>query len=155
KAAKSLKTAMQAITDYKDSTDLSTSGFVYFQILSVFGLIQQSLRTFSGIYVISGLDKQQLLNYIHQNIYDPQKCRIDVIASCFNISPTYFGAYFKRNFGVSYRNYFHQYRWSLIEKRLKSGKLNNKQIAVEFCFSDESHFSNYCQKIKKQRALDQ
>ncbi|RVT96425.1 AraC family transcriptional regulator [Mucilaginibacter limnophilus] len=146
---------MQAITDYKDSTDLSTSGFVYFQILSVFGLIQQSLRTFSGIYVISGLDKQQLLNYIHQNIYDPQKCRIDVIASCFNISPTYFGAYFKRNFGVSYRNYFHQYRWSLIEKRLKSGKLNNKQIAVEFCFSDESHFSNYCQKIKKQRALDQ
>ncbi|WP_256010270.1 helix-turn-helix domain-containing protein [Desertivirga xinjiangensis] len=95
--------------------------------------------------------KQEILDYIHQNIYDPQKCQIGNIARKFNTAASYFSDYFKRNFDISYRAYLDQYWIGLIESRIKSGRLNMKQIAAEFGFSDESHFSNYFKKHRKVR----
>jgi YesN/AraC family two-component response regulator len=88
-------------------------------------------------------DKGALILYINQHIYEPEKIQVKYIANYFNIAGNYFGAYFKRNFGISYRDYINQYRTKLIEKRIISGNLSLKQIAAEFGFSDESHLSNY------------
>src|SRR5581483_3373358 len=99
------------------------------------------------------MDKQQMLAYIHEHIYDPEKCKIKNVSRHFNISASYFGDFFKRNFAISYRDYIHQYRTSLIEKRILSGKLSMKQISQEFGFSDESHFSNYFKKRTSRRPV--
>lgn len=73
----------------------------------------------------------------------PQSCRIEVVAGAFNISGSYFGDFFKRNFGISYREYINGYRMDLMRRRIKSGRSTMKQITAEFGFADESHFSNY------------
>jgi len=98
----------------------------------------------------SGIDNDQIISYIHQNIYNPKLVQIKTIANHFNISQSYFGAYFKRNFSMSYRDYSNKLRVQLIEKRILNKQLSMKQIAYEFGFTDESHLSNY---FKKQRNM--
>lgn len=145
----SLKNTIQNISSYKEHKNVASLSHVYFQLLSVFGLIRDVIIRTNSLK--KNAEKEQLITYIHQHIYDPQKCLIKNIARHFNISATYFGDYFKRSFDISYRDYVKEYRTSLIEKRIESGRLNMKQIAEEFGFSDESHFSNYFLKQRKLR----
>lgn len=75
------------------------------------------------------------------------------ISSCFGISPTYFGNYFRRNFDISFREYTNGYKMGLIEERLKIKSFPIKKIAAEFNFTDESHLSHFFRRIKKMTPL--
>lgn len=100
------------------------------------------------IKVISGdPNNEQILSYIHENIYSREKITVKAIASHFNISLKYFSNYFKRSFGVAYQEYLDSYRIKLIEKRLEIGGLKLKQIAQEFGFTDVSHLSKVFKKL--------
>jgi len=149
-AAASLKTTIQNITAYREQRNVWSSLYIYFQLLSVFALITE-LKA-ADISLINS-DREHLIDYIHQHIYQPQKCRIKNIAEHFNISATYFSDYFRRNYHIGYREYLNQYRISLIQKRIESDMMSSKQIAEEFGFSDESHFSNFVKKKLKQRPV--
>lgn len=146
-----LKNTIQTIIGYKDMHHPERSAYLYFQILSVFGLISDTLRMNIEEAYPARANNQAVLSYVHQHIYHVEKCQIKSIANHFNISANYFGSYFKRNFGFSYREYLQKYRISLIKKRIEHGQLNMKQIATEFGFNDESHFSNYFKKQTKIR----
>lgn len=122
---------------------VATSPFIFHQILSIFGLIKEN---FDKSFLSPGgnlYEKEKLTAYIHRHIYNPKKLKKACIAQYFNISLNYFGSYFKQKFGVSYREYLYQVRLSLIEKRLESGRISIKELAHEFGFSDESHFSHF------------
>ncbi len=137
-----LKT-IENIAEFAESKDPASSPFLYFQILSILGLIQEtSVRM--NIRIDNGNpDKEELITYIHQNIYNPEKIKIKQITNHFHISANYFSNYFKRNFNISFRQYITDYRMKLIENRLTSGKQSINEIAIEFGFADTSHFSNY------------
>lgn len=143
-----LKNTIDNIRAYNSIANISTSPIVFYQILSIFGLIKESLQQQHIKITGSGIDNNQIIAYIHQNIYNPKLVQIKTIAEHFSISPTYFGTYFKRNFSISYRDYTNKLRTQLIEKRILNKQLSMKQIAYEFGFTDESHLSNY---FKKQR----
>ncbi|KDN56754.1 AraC family transcriptional regulator [Flavobacterium seoulense] len=143
-----LKNTIDTIRIYNSKANISTSPIVFHQILSIFGLIKESLQQQNIKITGSGIDNDQIISYIHQNIYKPKLVQIKTIAEHFSISQSYFGSYFKRNFEISYREYCNQLRTQLIEKRILSKQLSMKQIAFEFGFTDESHLSNY---FKKQR----
>lgn len=145
-----LKNTINNIRAYNSISNISTSPIVFYQILSIFGLIKESLQQQNIKITGSGIDNDQIISYIHQNIYKPKLVQIKTIAEHFSISQNYFGTYFKRNFDISYREYCNQLRTQLIEKRILSKQLSMKQIAFEFGFTDESHLSNY---FKKQRSL--
>jgi len=145
-----LKNTINNIRTYNCKTNISTSPIVFYQILSIFGLIKESLQQQNIKITGSGIDNDQIISYIHQNIYDPKLVQIKNIAEHFNISESYFGTYFKRNFSISYRDYNNKLRTQLIEKRILNKQLSMKQIAYEFGFTDESHLSNY---FKKQRNM--
>lgn len=145
-----LKNTIDNIRTYNSKANISTSPIAFYQILSIFGLIKESLQQQNIKIIGSGIDNDQIISYIHQNIYKPKLVQIKTIAGHFNISPTYFGTYFKRNFSISYRDYSNKLRTQLIEKRILNRQLSIKQIAYEFGFTDESHLSNY---FKKQRNL--
>ncbi len=145
-----LKNTIDNIRTYNSKADISTSPIVFHQILSIFGLIKESLQQQNIKITGSGIDNDQIISYIHQNIYKPKLIRIKTIAEHFYISQSYFGTYFKRNFSISYRDYCNKLRTQLIEKRILNKQLSMKQIAYEFGFTDESHLSNY---FKKQRNL--
>ncbi|MFL9830318.1 AraC family transcriptional regulator [Flavobacterium sp. ARAG 55.4] len=145
-----LKNTIDNIRTYNSNSNISTSPIAFYQILSIFGLIKESLQQQNIKIAHSGVDNDQIISYIHQNIYKPKLVQIKTIAAHFNISHSYFGTYFKRNFLLSYRDYCNKLRTQLIEKRILNKQLSMKQIAYEFGFTDESHLSNY---FKKQRNL--
>ncbi|WP_343657846.1 helix-turn-helix transcriptional regulator [Chryseobacterium sp.] len=92
--------------------------------------------------------KQNIINTFRIHIFSPQKLQINIMAQRFNISPSYFGIYFKKNFGTSLRTYINAYRIELIENRLKSKDYTLKQIAAELGFTDESHLSHFHKRVK-------
>ncbi|REH00111.1 AraC family transcriptional regulator [Flavobacterium aquicola] len=145
-----LKNTIDNIRTYNCKDHISTSPIAFYQILSIFGLIKESLQQQNIKITGSGIDNDQIISYIHQNIYNPKLVQIKTIADHFTISQSYFGTYFKRNFSLSYRDYINKLRVQLIEKRILNKQLSMKQIAFEFGFTDESHLSNY---FKKQRNL--
>ncbi len=147
-----LRKTVENILDYDKICDVTTSPIMFYQVLSLFGLIREASAKLN-VRIDNGVPSQEdLISYIHQNIYQPEAIRIKTIASFFNIAPSYFSAYFKRNFEISFRDYIDNYRLTLIEKRMTSGQNTIKQIAYEFGFTDESHLSHYF-KNKRQTTL--
>lgn len=149
-----LKNTVENITTYDHYIDVTNSPIVFYQILSLFGLIKETIRGMNLQMQSTHLDNEQIANYIHQNVYQPKLVQIKVIADHFNIAQTYFSAYFKRTFAISYREYIHNLRMTLIEKRFHNNQLPIKQIAYEFGFTDESHLTNYFKKRKNMKPTD-
>jgi AraC family L-rhamnose operon regulatory protein RhaS len=86
-------------------------------------------------------DMQAVFCYLHKYIYTPEKLKAAVLAAHFNTTTDYIGPYFKRNTGVTLRDYIKQYRKILISQRVASGQYSLKEIASEFGLTDESHVS--------------
>ncbi|RAJ24609.1 helix-turn-helix domain-containing protein [Pedobacter cryoconitis] len=144
-----LRKIIENIVDYNCRKDVASSPLVYYQILSIFGLIREAAAKLS-IRIDDGQPgKEELISYIHQHIYDPSLIRIKHIAPHFNIAVTYFSDYFRNKFEISYRAYVSEYRIKLIEKRLKDPSLSMKHIAGEFGFTDESHLSHFFKSRRK------
>lgn len=141
-----LRNTVLNISAYNCRHDVASSPIVYYQILSIFGLIKEALKSMQLDQTITACNPEMIASYIYQNIYSPGDLRVKVIAEHFNIAPSYFSAYFKAHFAMSYRDYVHSLRLKLIEKRIANKQLSMKQIAYEFGFSDESHLSNYFKK---------
>ena len=141
-----LHNTIENIVAYNCRADVATSPLVYYQVLSVFGLIKEAIAKLD-IRIDDGVpDKEALISFIHQHIYEPDRIQVKHIAAHFNIAANYFSAYFKRNFGISYREYVNSYRTKLIEKRITTGQQTLKQISAEFGFTDESHLSHFFRK---------
>jgi|SRR6218665_1052899 len=138
-----LKNTIENIVAYNCKKDIVRSPLMFYQILSILGLIKESAARLN-IRIDNGQpEKEELISYIHQHIYEPSLIRIKSIAAHFDISPTYFSDYFKNKFGISYRNYINDYRISIIEKRLVVSSITISQIADEFGFTDESHLNKF------------
>lgn len=143
-----LRKTMENIVSYNCKIDITSSPLIFFQILSIFGLVQEAAKVKSLSVNESLSNNGELIFYISQNIYNPEKIRIKAIAEHFNIAQNYFSNYFRRNFDVSFKKYIDNYRVKLIEKRLELKENSIKQIANEFGFTDESHLTNYFKKHK-------
>ncbi|MCW3462020.1 AraC family transcriptional regulator [Chitinophaga nivalis] len=91
---------------------------------------------------------QNILHYIHEHIYSPEKLRAEQIATHFNISPTYLSEYFKRHNGDSLQQYITQYKLKLVEIRLQYSQMRVGEIAWELGFTDESHLNRIFKKYK-------
>lgn len=145
-----LKSIVDNIAAIADPSADETAASIFYQLLSIIEMVKRALVKHGHHQeVFQQRNNEQLLTFIHQHIYSPELVQIKTIAENFNISPAYFGAYFKRNFGISYREYLNQYRINLIERRLINSRLTLKEIASEFGLVDESHLSRYFKSQKK------
>lgn len=93
-------------------------------------------------------DIQAVFCYIHKNIYYPENLKAQIMAENFKFTKDYMGQYFKKNTGMTIRDYISEYRGNLIRQRISSGRIGLKQIASEFGLTDESHVS----KLIKQKS---
>jgi AraC-type DNA-binding domain-containing proteins len=143
-----LKNTINNIVKYDLSKSVSSSPIIYYQLLSVFGIIREVLKDRNISQNKLELNFEKLLSYIHENIYDRDKLLVKNVAEHFHISVSYFSNYFKRHFDIAYQEYLDNYRVTLIEKRLNVGGLKLKQIADEFGFTDVSHLSKTFRKVK-------
>lgn len=93
-------------------------------------------------------DVLSLINYIHLNIYSPEKLKVGQLADSFNISPTYITEYFKKHIGQSLQQYITEYKLKLIETRLQYTNVRLSEIAYEFGFTDQSHLNRIFKKYR-------
>ncbi|MBL3655525.1 AraC family transcriptional regulator [Fulvivirga sediminis] len=87
-----------------------------------------------------------ILHYIQQNIYEPEKIRAKTISGVFGISESYLGRYFKKHTSETMQQYINHYRLKLIEHRLRHSNLRINEIAFSMGFTDESHLNKFFRK---------
>ena len=143
-----LKATVNNLILYSSSKSVSASPIVFYQLLSIFGMIKEILKDRNISANKEEVNFEKLLSFIHENIYERSKLTVKSIATHFNISTSYFSNYFKRHFGISYQEYLDNYRVTIIEKRLAIGGLKIKVIADELGFTDVSHLSRTFKKVR-------
>ena len=88
------------------------------------------------------------MNYIQNNIYNPEKIPTEAISKYFGISKYYVGRFFKKHCNETMQSYINSYKASLIEHRLRHSDKRITEIALELGFTDESHLNNFFKKQK-------
>jgi AraC-like DNA-binding protein len=89
-----------------------------------------------------------ILQYIQQHIYAPEKLRTAAISMEFGVSPSYLGRYFKKHANETMQQYINNYKLKLIESRLLHSDLRINEIVSELGFTDESHLNKFFRKLK-------
>nr|WKN35726.1 AraC family transcriptional regulator [Tunicatimonas sp. TK19036] len=132
------------VQEYRRKKVLSQK--IIFQLFSVVMLIikrngkayemPEAQREKSGI-------AEDIMEYIELNIYEPKKLTLKNLANHFHYSSNYIGLLFKEKVGTTLRDYVSDYRFKLVEQRLKHSHIGMKQLASEFGFVDESHLHKF------------
>jgi AraC family transcriptional regulator, L-rhamnose operon regulatory protein RhaS len=127
--------------------------WLYHQFLSIMDILRTNIYNALGRQSPSG-HMDDLLDYVHEHIYQPKMLQISNMASRFHISESYFSNYFRKTYGQSYRDYTRQYKLNLIESRLMTSNINMKEIAKEFGFHDISHFYQYYKAMRNDSPIN-
>lgn len=89
-----------------------------------------------------------ILHYIHQHIFEPEKIRTELISRHFGVSENYLGKYFKKQTGETLQQYVINYKLRMVENRLLHSEMRIGEIAAEMSFTDESHLNKLFKKYK-------
>ncbi|RFN58443.1 AraC family transcriptional regulator [Marixanthomonas ophiurae] len=83
----------------------------------------------------------KMLTYINENINKPDLLKVEHLAEEFLMSPTYVSEFFRKQVGVSLREYIIKAKLKLVEIRLLNSDYTLTEIADELGFTDVSHLS--------------
>lgn len=89
---------------------------------------------------------QDIINFIHQHIYQKDALRIGNIALHFHKSKDHLSLYFKLQTGVTLKDFISNYKLQLVKTRLIYSDLTIASIAGETDFTDESHLNKLFKK---------
>ncbi|QCX38383.1 helix-turn-helix domain-containing protein [Aureibaculum algae] len=84
---------------------------------------------------------QQIINFIHTNIYNTELLSTKSLAEEFHMADNYMSEYFKKHTDISLKKYIINYKLKLVETRLKYTDLQFSEIAIELGFTDSSHLN--------------
>ncbi|NIG54573.1 AraC family transcriptional regulator [Chitinophaga sp. Cy-1792] len=89
-----------------------------------------------------------ILQYIRQHIFQPEKIRTEVISKHFSVSEHYLGRYFKKHTNETMQQFIMNYKLRMIEHRLRFSDMRISEIVSELGFTDESHLNRFFKKQK-------
>lgn len=92
-------------------------------------------------YGITQIERMQ--NYIHSNIYFPEKLTVKKLSGTFRLSESGLRAVFRKNMEMSLSTYINSLKIEMIKNRIKNSENSLSEIAVEFGFIDSSHFNKF------------
>ncbi|MBB6270522.1 AraC-like DNA-binding protein [Pedobacter cryoconitis] len=130
------------VREWKENN--TSNEVIFYLIRSVFAIIKRN-----AIYQLipgnlpHGSLFIEMMNYIHVNIQSPESLRLSALSKQFNLSPNHLSSSFKKQMGISVKKYIGDYKFKLIENRLKFSGLMMKEISNEFGFTDLSHFNKF------------
>ncbi|WP_339848258.1 AraC family transcriptional regulator [uncultured Dokdonia sp.] len=82
-----------------------------------------------------------MLTYINENIAKSELLKVDRLAETFMMSATYVSEFFRKQVGMSLREYIMKAKLRLVEIRLLNSDFTLTEIADELGFTDVSHLS--------------
>lgn len=121
---------------------IQNNRLMYYQLVSIITIIERNIPMVPGI-ADKGLPVttlQPILKHIHKNIRTPELLGVTFIAQKFNLSENTLGLWFKNELKTTVKRYITQCKMKAIENTINNEKITLSQIALEFGFSDESHF---------------
>lgn len=95
-------------------------------------------------YGITQLDRIQ--NYMHSHIHFPEKLTIKHLSETFSQSESGLRGIFRKGMGMSVGIYISLLKIETIKNRIKNSDNSLAEIALEFGFTDPSHFNKFFQK---------
>jgi len=107
-----------------------------------------ALKLPKNITETTGEPVLEILNYIQENIFEPDSLRVEKLSKHLGISVSYLGRYFKKQAGETLQDYITNYKLRLIETRLLHSDMRINEIAYELNFTDESHLNRLFKKYK-------
>ncbi|MEO9893004.1 AraC family transcriptional regulator [Aurantibacter sp.] len=108
----------------------------------------QFINTSESVKEVKSSKIQQIINYIHSNIYNSDLLHTKNLAEEFHMADNYISEYFKKHTDVSLKKYIINYKLKLVETRLKYTDLQFSEIAIELGFTDSSHLNKTFQSYK-------
>lgn len=97
--------------------------------------------TTSEVKEVKSSKIQQIINYIHSNIYNPELLTTKKLAEEFYMADNYISEYFKKHTDISLKKYIINYKLKLVETRLKYTDAQDSEIALALGFTDSSHLN--------------
>jgi len=82
-----------------------------------------------------------MLTYINENISKQELLKVEHLAETFSMSPTYVSEFFRKQVGISLREYIIKAKLKLVEIRLLNSDYTLTEIADDLGFTDVSHLS--------------
>ncbi|WP_298516165.1 AraC family transcriptional regulator [uncultured Kordia sp.] len=83
----------------------------------------------------------KMLTYINEHIDQPEKLKIEHLATVFSMSSTYVSEYFRKQIHMPLREYIIKAKLKLVEIRLLNSDFTISEIADDLGFTDASHLS--------------
>jgi len=137
---------------FRESTikDFYNQEMVHQLVNTIIMIVARNIARFLPEQISTSMDERALniLQYIQQHIYYPEKLKAEHIGNVFAVSNTYLGRYFKKHTGETMQSYITKYKINLIEHRLKFSNKRINEIVEEFGFTDISHLNKYFKKQK-------
>ena len=144
----SLIKMVAAENDKKKSYDLFIIQNSLSVILHLIARNIQFLNADMSTKIVESSKIQQIINFIHTNIYNPELLTTKNLAEEFHMADNYISEYFKKHTDVSLKKYILNYKLKLVETRLKYTDLQFSEIAMELGFTDSSHLNKTFQSYK-------
>ncbi len=91
---------------------------------------------------------QDIVNFIHLNVYDSSLISSTYLAKKFSVSENYISEYFKRNMGIGLKKYVLNHKLKIVETKLEYSKMHYSEIANELGFTDTSHLNKVFKSYK-------
>lgn len=141
---------VEAIIRERSNHNLFDNELVVQLVNSIIIIVARNIAKCLPAKINSGSEKRivSIIQYVQNNIYNPEKIKAGDIAQHFGLSEFYMGRYFKKHTGETLQQYILNYKLRLIEIRLKYSDLRIGEIAFELGFSDESHMVKFFKKAK-------
>lgn len=143
-----VKSLMNTILECLDKMDLFSKELKSYLINALLVVVAKSISCYQLESIGQNFDKRfiNIINYIHDNIYSPEKLRTAAISEKFSISENYLGRFFKSQCDETLQDYITKYKIQLIKNRLKFSDMRINEIADEFNFNDGSHLNKFFKK---------
>lgn len=144
----SLIKMVAAENDKKKSYDLFIIQNSLSVILHLIARNIQFLNADMSTKIVESSKIQQIINFIHANIYNSELLTTKNLAEEFHMADNYISEYFKKHTDVSLKKYILNYKLKLVETRLKYTDLQFSEIAMELGFTGSSHLNKTFQSYK-------
>lgn len=89
---------------------------------------------------------ERIQNYIHAHIHFADKLTVKHLSATFGLSESGLRATFKAQMEMPLSSYINGLKIETIKHRIRHSSRSLSEIAIEFGFTDSSHFSKYFQK---------
>jgi AraC-like DNA-binding protein len=138
------------LEEYAHRRKIFAENIIHYLIRSIIGILARNISTQAFLSQQAGYMPSQTLEdilvYVRQNIYYPEKLRMEHMAAHMGYSLNYISIFFKRQTGEALQQYILRYKLKLVETRLRYSTWSISQIAFELGFTDESHLSKQFKK---------